>query len=116
MRLAARAERAPPPEGAHHESRHHRSRRSGRRDRDGDRSAGRVADVLLRDERAVFPVGSHNARYGMALSLPSVVGRNGAGEVLWPAMSEEETRGLERSAETLKAAVGKYVRLKRPAA
>ena len=73
--------------------------------------AGRVAEVVLRDERAVFPVGSHNPRYGVALSLPSVVGRVGVTEVLWPQMSDEETRALERSAETLRSAVGKYVKL-----
>jgi L-lactate dehydrogenase len=36
--------------------------------------AARVAEVVLRDERAVFPVGSFSAHYGVALSLPSVVG------------------------------------------
>src|SRR6266446_8555803 len=61
--------------------------------------AARVAEVVLRDERAVFPVGSHNPRYGVALSLPSVVGRDGVSEVLWPEMSADEQRGLERSAE-----------------
>jgi L-lactate dehydrogenase len=71
--------------------------------------AGRVAEVVLRDERAVFPVGAHNSRYGVALSLPSVVGNAGVCEVLWPEMSSEETRALERSVDTLKSAVGKYV-------
>jgi L-lactate dehydrogenase len=74
--------------------------------------AGRVAEVVLRDERAVFPVGSHNPRYGVALSLPSVVGRSGVAEVLWPSMSQDETRGLERSAETLRNAVARYVPLR----
>jgi L-lactate dehydrogenase len=73
--------------------------------------AGRVAEVILRDERAVFPVGSHNARYGITLSLPSVVGRTGVSEVLWPEMSQDEVHGIERSAETLKIAVAKYVRV-----
>jgi L-lactate dehydrogenase len=73
--------------------------------------AGRVAEVILRDERAVFPVGSHNPRYGITLSLPSVVGRQGVIEVLWPEMSADELEGLERSAETLKNAVRKYVSL-----
>jgi L-lactate dehydrogenase len=71
--------------------------------------AGRVAEVVLRDERAVLPVGSHNSRYGVALSLPSVVGRTGVSEVLWPEMSQDELHGLERSAETLTKAVSKYV-------
>lgn len=72
--------------------------------------AGRVAEVVLRDERAVFPAGAHNSRYGVALSLPSVVGNAGVCEVLWPEMSDEEARALERSAEALKNAVGKYVK------
>lgn len=71
--------------------------------------AGRVAEVVLRDEQAVFPAGSHHPRYGVALSLPSIVGSVGVKEVLWPEMSDEETRALERSAETLKGAVAKYV-------
>jgi L-lactate dehydrogenase len=72
--------------------------------------AGRVAEAVLRDERAVFPVGVHTRRYGVALSLPSVVGNAGVCEVLWPEMSNDETRALEGSAETLKSAVRKYVR------
>jgi L-lactate dehydrogenase len=71
--------------------------------------AARVAEVVLRGERAVFPVGSHNARYDVALSLPSVVGREGVSEVIWPAMSADETEALERSAATLKNAVGNYL-------
>lgn len=50
-----------------------------------------------------------NLRYGVALSLPSVVGHGGVSEVLWPAMCDVETRGLERSAETLRNAVAHYV-------
>jgi L-lactate dehydrogenase len=72
--------------------------------------AGRVAEVVLRDERAVFPAGAYNSRYGVTLSLPSVVGSAGVSEVLWPAMSEEEARALERSAQTLKNAVSEYVK------
>jgi L-lactate dehydrogenase len=72
--------------------------------------AARVAEVVLRDEQAVFPVGSHNPRYGVTLSLPSVVGHAGVTEVLWPEMSDDETRALERSAEILRNAVAKYIK------
>ena len=75
--------------------------------------AGRVAEVVLRDEQAVFPVGSHIPRYGVALSLPSVVGREGVKDVLWPEMSADETRALENSVETLRNAVEKYVGTKK---
>jgi L-lactate dehydrogenase len=70
--------------------------------------AARVAEVVLRDERAVFPVGSHNPCYGVALSLPSVVGRHGVSEILWPEMSADELRALERSAERLKDVVSGF--------
>lgn len=67
----------------------------------------RIAEAVLRDERALFPVGSYQARCGVTLSLPSVVGRSGVVEVLSPAMSEDETRAFEHSAETLKNALAK---------
>lgn len=71
--------------------------------------AGRVAEVILRDELAVMPVGSHNDRYDITLSLPSIVGKTGVKQVLWPEMSAEELAGLERSAETLKKATRQYL-------
>ena len=71
--------------------------------------AARVAEVVLRDERAVFPVGAHNACYRVTLSLPSGVGRQGVVEAYLPEMSDDETRAQERSAETLRGAVGKYL-------
>jgi L-lactate dehydrogenase len=71
--------------------------------------AARVAEAVLRNERAVFPVSSYNPRYGVALSLPSVVGAQGVIEVLSPEMSDDEAHALERSAETLRAVVGKLL-------
>jgi L-lactate dehydrogenase len=66
--------------------------------------AARMAEVVLADEQAVFPVGSYQERYGVTLSLPSVVGRSGVSQVLWPQMSDDEAQALERSAERLKSA------------
>ena len=59
--------------------------------------AARVAEAVYRDERAVFPVGSFNSRYEVALSLPSVVGRQGVVETFLPDMSDDEMRALARS-------------------
>jgi L-lactate dehydrogenase len=67
--------------------------------------AARIAEVVAKDEQAVFPVGSFNARHGVTLSLPTAVGRDGAGEVLLPEMSRDEALALERSAETLRSAL-----------
>lgn len=71
---------------------------------------GRVAEIILRDERAVIPVGSHNAEYGVTLSLPSVVGAAGVIEVMQPEMTAEELAGLKRSADRLSEVTRKYLR------
>ena len=69
--------------------------------------AARIADVVLRDERAVIPIGSYNPEYGVTLSMPSVLGRAGVAQILEPDMSEEERQALHRSAETLRKAVAR---------
>ena len=69
--------------------------------------AARLAEVVLRDEWAVMPIGSYNATYGVTLSLPSVVGRRGVVQILEPDLSEEERDALRQSAETLKKAVAR---------
>jgi L-lactate dehydrogenase len=67
--------------------------------------SARIAEMVLRDERAAIPIGSHHRAFGVTLSLPSVVGRGGVTEVLNPALSAEERVGLEKSAETLRKAL-----------
>jgi L-lactate dehydrogenase len=69
--------------------------------------SARIAEIVLRDERAVIPIGSYNPTYGVTLSMPSVVGQTGVVQILEPAMAEEERQALQRSAETLKAAVAR---------
>jgi L-lactate dehydrogenase len=63
-----------------------------------------IAEIVLRDERAVIPISSYNPRYGVTLSMPSVLGRDGVVKILEPKMSEDERQALERSAETLRNA------------
>jgi L-lactate dehydrogenase len=65
----------------------------------------RIAEIVLRDERAVIPVGSFNPAYGVTLTLPSVVGRGGVERILEPSMSDEEQQALRRSADALRSAV-----------
>jgi L-lactate dehydrogenase len=66
--------------------------------------SARIAEMVLRDERAVIPIGGFNERFGVTLSLPSVVGRAGVVEILEPDMSAEERQALEKSAESLRNA------------
>ncbi len=69
--------------------------------------AARIAEIVLRDERAVIPIGSYNPRFGVTLSLPSVVGRQGVVQILEPEISDEERQRLQWSAETLRNAVAR---------
>jgi L-lactate dehydrogenase len=69
--------------------------------------AARITEMVLRDERAVIPIGSYNDRIGVTLSLPSVVGRGGVIGLLEPEMSREERQALELSAATLRKSEGR---------
>lgn len=66
--------------------------------------AARIAEMVLNDERSAVPIGSYIPEYGITLSLPSIVGKTGVLDVLQPAMTDEERRLLQKSAETLRNA------------
>jgi L-lactate dehydrogenase len=66
--------------------------------------AARIAEIVLRNEQAVIPIGTFNPRFGVTLSMPGILGRTGVSRILEPAMTEEEFKGLQRSADTLQAA------------
>ncbi len=69
--------------------------------------SARLTEMILRDEGAVIPVACYNPTFGVTLSLPSVVGREGVRRVLEPEMSAAEQQGLQRSAEAVKAALSR---------
>lgn len=62
----------------------------------------RIAEIIIRNEHAVIPIGSYHADYGVTFSLPGVLGSKGIKEVLTPDMSADEKQSLERCAEVLK--------------
>ena len=70
-------------------------------------ASAHIAEMVLRDERAVIPIGSYNTDYGVTISLPSIVGRKGVVQILEPQMSGEERQALARSADTLRNAVSR---------
>lgn len=70
--------------------------------------AARIARAVLRDERVVVPIGSYNNKYGVTLSMPSVLGRTGVVQILEPSLSDDERRALSVSAETLRKAVSTF--------
>jgi L-lactate dehydrogenase len=67
-------------------------------------ACAQIAEIVVRDERAVIPIGFHNSRFGVTLSLPGVVGRRGCLQVLDPPLSDDERVGLEKGIETLRKA------------
>ena len=69
--------------------------------------SARLTEMILRDEGAVIPIGCYNPTFGVTLSLPSVIGREGVRRVLEPELSAVEQQGLQRSAEAIKAALSR---------
>jgi L-lactate dehydrogenase len=67
--------------------------------------SARIAEIVLRDERAAITVGSYQREFGVTLSLPSVVGHAGVLEVMQPEMSPAERSALKKSAEGLRNAL-----------
>lgn len=67
--------------------------------------SARLTEMILRDEHAVIPIGRYHPEYGVTLSLPSIVGREGVVEVLEPEMSQDEREALDRSAEAIRSAL-----------
>jgi L-lactate dehydrogenase len=61
--------------------------------------------MVLRDERALIPVGSYQSALGVTLSLPSVLGRVGVVAVFQPDLTPDERSRLQRSAQSLKNAL-----------
>ncbi|MFZ2560487.1 MAG: L-lactate dehydrogenase [Candidatus Nanoperiomorbaceae bacterium] len=71
-------------------------------------SATRIAEAILRDEKAIFPLSVKlTGQYGIDgvnLSLPAVVGQNGIEKILAPHLSDPEVASLHHSADILRAA------------
>jgi L-lactate dehydrogenase len=72
--------------------------------------AARIAEIVLRDERAVVPIGSYHDRFGVTLSLPSIVGQSGVVRILEPEMSTEEAEALQKGAANLKKSEDRMLR------
>lgn len=73
-------------------------------------AVGRIAEAIVKDEHAVLPVsvvleGQYGLE-GLALSIPSIVSRNGLQEILEIPLSQEEQGALKASAEQMREAIG----------
>ena len=69
-------------------------------------AAAKIAEALVRDSHTVAPVSVHlNGEYGLrdlCLSIPTVLGKNGAEQILEINFNEAEKRKLWHSAGELK--------------
>lgn len=61
----------------------------------------RLVEAILRDEGLMAPIGTYQERFGVTLSLPSVIGAGGRVEVLHPPLSAEEDAALATSAAVI---------------
>ena len=72
-------------------------------------AVGRIAECIVKDEKAVLPVSTvFRGAYGLcglALSVPSVVGKDGVEAVLEIPLSEDELAALHASAQQLKGVI-----------
>ena len=68
-------------------------------------AVGRIAECILKDERAVLPVsvvlGGQYGLQGLSLSIPSIVGRRGVEQILEIPLAPEEREALSASAGQL---------------
>jgi L-lactate dehydrogenase len=71
--------------------------------------SARLAEAVLRDERAVLPVAASAPGYEVTLSLVSVLGAGGVQQMHEPAMTSDERAALERSATALRQAAGRVL-------
>ena len=72
-------------------------------------SVKRICEAIIRDEKSIFPVSSiqhgNYGIYGIALSMPAIVGKDGVEALVPIKLNEKEQQDLLKSAETLKAVI-----------
>jgi L-lactate dehydrogenase len=71
-------------------------------------STARILAAIGNDERAVLPISSRHSFTGVGdvcLSLPTIVGRGGAVEVVDVPMNDQERAGLQASAAAIREAI-----------
>lgn len=76
-------------------------------------AVARIAECIVKNEHAVLPVSAvlegEYGLSGLALSIPSVVGKNGIEKVLEIPLDEKESKALQDSAAQLKAVIDSLI-------
>ena len=75
-------------------------------------SVAHIAGTILRDEKRVLPVSTLLDDWmgisDVCMSVPTVVGREGAGRRLVPVVTPREYNGLRASADSIRAVAAKF--------
>ncbi len=74
----------------------------------------RLVEAILRDERLVAPVGVHQKKYNVTLSLPAIIGNGGVLKILAPALSVQESNALAKSANFIKRSLAAWLKASKP--
>ena len=74
-------------------------------------AVARIAECIMKDERAILPVsvvlgGQYDGLRDLALSLPAIVGRRGVEQILEIPLSDAEGEALRASADQLREVIG----------
>jgi L-lactate dehydrogenase len=65
-------------------------------------AAARVTEAILKNTHEVLTVSAFTPHYGVSMSLPRVVGRQGIAETIWPTLDETEQHSLELVLQVLR--------------
>lgn len=62
-----------------------------------------VLEAIVRDSRQLLPVCTYQEKHGVAVSLPTLIGRQGASQVLEPDLNDTEREALELSIANIRS-------------
>ncbi|KXN67004.1 L-lactate dehydrogenase [Conidiobolus coronatus NRRL 28638] len=66
-----------------------------------------ICKVILTDAHYIIPVSCYCEKYGLYLSMPAILGRDGVKEVVYPEMNDEELARLDNTVSTMKNTLAK---------
>ena len=70
-------------------------------------SLSRITRAILYDENYILPVSSYIDKYGIFISTPSIIGKNGIVQSNVIDLEKSEVEQLENSVLAIKTAIGK---------
>lgn len=72
-----------------------------------------VLDAIISDSQAILPVCTFQEKYGVCVSMPTLVGRNGAGKVFDLCLSDSERKAMQQSVDTIKVSAAELKHFRR---